>query len=197
MVCAQYFFPAQWHLLQPAEVGLFFSLGFCSWEPQGGSQTVRWILEHLKVLVLLREVLLSFSRSSGGSREGMECSPSCLCCLTGHHWAVGHRAPCHSCGRSTLCSSAEWNEMNASLCLGCSSLLQLWRHLNNSLAFTPSSCIFCFCFRACTSAHQALNQMELCLSCSLRSGVILIWQLWQVQEVSVKEQNSLSNSLAS
>lgn len=36
--------------------------------PQGVSQTVRWILQHLKVLVLLKEMLLRFSKSSRGSR---------------------------------------------------------------------------------------------------------------------------------
>lgn len=92
------------------------------------------------------------------------------------------------------------SDTDAVLCLGCSStLLQLypikiWRHLYNVLAFTHSSYIFHFCFWACISAHKILNQVELYLTCSLRSGVSLILLLRQVQEVIEKEQNSLSNS---
>lgn len=196
-----HFFPAQSHLLQPAEVVLFFFLGFCSWEVSIG-----WLSDcELDFAAsegagAVREVLLGFSQSSGGSREGTESSPCCLCCLTGHHWAVQH---CHLVTAVQDPPLLICSETNAFLCPGCSlTLLQLYpiklcRHLSNLLAFTHSSCIFHFCFWTCISAHKILTQTELCLSCSLRSGVILILSLWQVQEVSVKEQNSLSDSLVS
>lgn len=57
MVCAQYFFPAQWHLLQPAEVVLFFSLGFCSWEVSTG-----WLSDS--------EVDFGASEGSGAAQRG-------------------------------------------------------------------------------------------------------------------------------
>lgn len=197
-VWAQYFFPARWHLLQPAEVVLFFFLGFCSWEVSTG-----WLSDCEVDFAasdgagVVKEVLLGFSQSSGVSREGTESSPCCLCCLTGLCSTVtlSQLDRIHSL---LICS-----ETNAFLCPGCSlTLLQLYpiklcRHLSNLFAFTHSSYIFHFCFWTCISAHKILNQTELCLSCSLRSGVILILSLWRVQEVSVKEQNSLSDSLAS